>query len=103
MSSKAPIGGSLAVEVQLKGEAASALRHTGSQMEKASAALLALHARLASGVAGAERRVLLEQYRVARAEAEHRKWCLIVQREAMGLWHHDDLDDIYPIPPPLKD
>jgi hypothetical protein len=91
----------LAIEVQLRQEKASALRRVGDKLEKLIGELTGLERELqaASGPKRAER---LARYQQLRAEAEHQRWCLIVQREAMGLWNHAEVDLMYRIPPPVR-
>lgn len=43
-------------------------------------------------------RVLPDRREHVLAEAAERFWCLIVQREAIGLTHHDDLIEILAVP-----
>ena len=95
--------GPLAIEVQLRGEAASALRHVGSKLDSALAELVAMHAQLLQTEPGPARVTRVAEYRAKRAEVEHRKWMLIVQREAMGLSHHGEVDEVYPLPPPVRE
>jgi hypothetical protein len=38
----------------------------------------------------------------ARDRAVRYRWYLEVQREALGLFEHGILDEIYPLPPPLE-
>jgi len=38
----------------------------------------------------------------ARDRAVRYRWYLEVQREALGLFQHGVLDEIYPLPPPLE-
>ena len=40
-------------------------------------------------------------YEALRKQARRYRWYLEVQREALGLVRHDDLDRFYPIPPQL--
>ena len=40
-----------------------------------------------------------KHYRDVRAQALKYRWYLEVQREALGLRHHQRLDEFYPIPP----
>lgn len=99
-SSGGPIGGTLAIELQLKAEAASALRETGQMLERLLAQLEDARLRLLDAT-GAERASRMDAYRELHKQASYRKWCLVVQREAMGLNHHGELELHYPIPPLL--
>jgi hypothetical protein len=99
-SSKGPIGGTLAIEVQLKAEAAYGLKTLGLTLEKEIGELQKLRQHVQS-LSGRARETKLAEYRKRRGETEHRKWCLIVQREAMGLYNHDDVEELYRVPPAL--
>jgi len=58
--------------------------------------------RLAFGsLDGGERRSARAEYEALRRRVVLYRWYLEVQREAVGLWRHDDLDRFYPLPPPL--
>ncbi|HEY8212447.1 MAG TPA: hypothetical protein VIG99_33420 [Myxococcaceae bacterium] len=95
-----PIGGALAIEVEIRKEKASALRRVAGQLERAISDLRALESRFpAAGTP--DRARFVERYRALRAEAEKYRWNLIVQREAMGLLHHGVVDETYPIPKPI--
>lgn len=91
----------LAIEVQLRQEKASALRRTGDKLEKAIDELTRLEREL-SVSSGPTRAKKLAEYQQARTHAEHERWCLIVQREAMGLWNHAEVDLMYRIPPLVR-
>ena len=76
----------LHAEVELVHERGNALILTAARLE-------ALIAEL--NVAGAEGS---ERHQQLRAQAAHQLWRLIVQREALGLWNHDDVYDCYGVP-----
>ena len=95
--SKEPIGGTLGVEVLIQAEKAAGLKYAGRALEEAQAKAEALAARAADAVGEARARLVAE-HDAARAEFDKRRWYLVVQREAMGLWNHDDLDILYPPP-----
>lgn len=84
---------------ELNKERAGALGLTAHGLE----VLLARCAELAEQIDRAVDRdlyeLLLRDYREARAESETRRWQLCVQREAIGLLRHEDVDRYYPIPP----
>ena len=42
----------------------------------------------------------LEAYGEALRRLRFRRWCLLVQREALGLYRHERLEELYPFPPP---
>jgi hypothetical protein len=96
-----PIGGALAIEVEIRKEKASALRRVAGRLETAIADLRALQAKMPPPGAP-DRARFVERHRELRAEAELQRWYLIVQREAMGLLHHQVVDEMYPIPAPIR-
>lgn len=49
------------------------------------------------------RRRLLAESAEARRQAEQWRWYLCVQREAIGLRRHDDVDATFPIPPIIRE
>jgi hypothetical protein len=102
MSVKKAIQGSLALESELDKERAGALGRTGQQLELSLSKCQALLDRLRAS-AGRERRQLVGDYREARAEAEQWRWYLCIQREAMGLRRHDDVERLYPTPPIVRE
>lgn len=91
----------LPIEVELQKEKAFALRGTGTKLERAIEELRTLEASLPSVPPG-ERALRVQRHARLRVEAERLRWNLMVQREAMGLTRHDDLDRVYPIPAALK-
>jgi hypothetical protein len=48
-----------------------------------------------------ERRPAAEAYAALRAQAHLYRWYLVVQREALGLFRHDEVDRHYALPDPL--
>ncbi|XXF77494.1 hypothetical protein P2318_31240 [Myxococcaceae bacterium GXIMD 01537] len=100
MSSKGPVGGTLAIEVHIRAEAASGLKSLGHQLDRQIAELRRMGEQ-ALVLKGPARASKLADYKKLRGETEYRKWCLIVQREAMGLYNHDDVHEIYRVPPAL--
>lgn len=102
MSSKSPVGGSLAIEVQIRAEAVSSIRLLGQRVERQITELQQLCHQLRAMAPSPARDKKLAEYDEKRREAEYRKWTLIVQREAMGLFNHDDVEEIYRVPPKLS-
>jgi hypothetical protein len=49
----------------------------------------------------AERPRAADAYDALRERARLYRWYLVVQREALGLFHHEDVDRHYPLPEPL--
>ncbi|HYV47224.1 MAG TPA: hypothetical protein VFA20_20335 [Myxococcaceae bacterium] len=96
-----PIGGTLAIEVELRKEKASALRRVAGRLETSIADLQALEAKMPPP-GSPDRARFVERHRALRAEAEQHRWYFIIQREAMGLLHHGVVDEMYPIPRPIR-
>jgi hypothetical protein len=82
---------------ELQEERAAALRRISRRLELLLDELRASGERLA-GAEGVERSAEIASYRELRAEAIKYRWYLEVQREALGLRHHDMLDEFYRIP-----
>jgi hypothetical protein len=91
-----------AMEAELNKERAAALGRTGARLELHLDRCQALLGKL-RGATGAERKALLAEYRHERAEAEKWRWYLTIQREALGLRRHDDVDWRYPAPPAVRE
>ncbi|HVE83499.1 MAG TPA: hypothetical protein VND93_11650 [Myxococcales bacterium] len=98
---KEPIGGFLAIEVEIRKEKASALKRVGGKLEALLDDLQELESKLPRAPSR-ERPRFVERHRMLRAEAEKYRWYLVVQREAIGLTNHDDVLTQYPIPAPLR-
>ncbi|MCU0698970.1 MAG: hypothetical protein MUC96_20905 [Myxococcaceae bacterium] len=88
---------------ELNRERASGLGRTGRLLEEAIAACATLKGQLEGLPAGPRRTELLREYAAQRAEAEKQRWNLEVQREAMGLRRHTDLDSFFPPPPAIRE
>jgi hypothetical protein len=84
----------------LNEERAAALRRIGGTLESLIAQLHALRARLPQ-LSGPERARELSAYRELRRRAIRYRWYLEVQREALGLRHHEALDEFYAVPDTL--
>jgi len=102
MSVKKDFQTSLAMEAELNKERAGALGRTGYLLELHLAQCRTLLEQLRDAT-GRERRRLVAEYRVARAEAEKYRWYLTIQREAVGLRRHDDVERLYPTPPVVRE
>jgi hypothetical protein len=100
-SNSKSLGGPLAIELEILKEKSSALRRVSLKLESLLAQLTQVEQSLA-GTSGAERARQVARHRELRAEAEKQRWYLIVQREAMGLYHHEDVESMYRLPAPLK-
>ncbi|WP_224368226.1 hypothetical protein [Hyalangium versicolor] len=99
--SRTSIDTPLAVEVAIRQEKAGALRRVGDTLEKMLVELKTLESELRT-LNGPPRTKRLTLYQQIRADAEYQRWCLVVQREAMGLFDHSEVDLMYPVPPQLK-
>ena len=99
MSLKHDLQSASAWEAELNKERAGARGMTAKKLEALLAQCAELAAKIDSLERGALRELLLEDYRRARAEAERQRWNLCVQREAMGLRRHEDVDRHYPVAP----
>lgn len=86
-------------EAELNKERAGALGLTARKLEALLEQCRELGAKIDSLERGALRDLLLEDYRKARTESERQRWNLCVQREAMGLRRHEDVDRHYPVAP----
>ncbi len=83
---------------ELQEERAAALARISRRLERLLAQLEATRERIAHG--GDEDRVRdVGVYRELRKEAVKYRWYLEVQREAIGLRHHQRLEEFYPLPP----
>jgi hypothetical protein len=89
-------------EAELNKERAGALGLTARRLEAELERCAALHAEW-RGAKPARRAVLEGEYEAARVESERLRWNLCVQREAMGLRRHEDVDLLYPPAPRLRD
>jgi hypothetical protein len=89
------------LDLELRSEAAAALGRIGSRLET----LLGELRRMREGEVETSEQVAgapdLAAYEALRAQARRYRWYLEVQREALGLRSHADVDRFYPIPPPL--
>ncbi|MFY0579699.1 hypothetical protein ACN28S_40505 [Cystobacter fuscus] len=102
MSSNANfLGGTLAIEVEIRKEKTSALRRVATRVESLLEELKQVEQCLA-GTRGPERARWVARHKELRAEADKQRWYLIVQREAMGLFHHDDVYEMYRLPAPVE-
>jgi hypothetical protein len=80
-------------------EIAKALGHSGEKLEGVLEKLDALGKKLAGVEDAAGYNALVDRYNDLRKEALTRREMLMIHREAIGLWRHQDLDACYPIPP----
>lgn len=85
-------------EEEIRKEIADSFGRSGRALEKAIAELRAVRERLLSAASCEERAAFRVEFEAVRRRVDHRRWCLIVQRECLGLRDHRDLDRAYPIP-----
>ena len=107
-----------ALEREILEETASALGSSARRLEASLAALAKLDRELneqearaseaqasnAQGAASHEeaRRALVERFNAQREHAMLRLHYVCIQREALGFFHHEELDRYYPVPPKRK-
>ena len=83
---------------ELQEERAAALARISRRLERLLEQLQAAREQIARG-REEDRARDIEAYRELRQQAVKYRWYLEVQREAIGLRHHQRLDEFYPIPP----
>jgi len=88
-------------ETELRAEKAAALARIAGTLE---GLLAELRRRRESfgGLPSEERDPAVGAYDALREQARLYCWYLVVQREALGLFRHDDVDRHYPLPEPLS-
>jgi hypothetical protein len=94
-----PLNDTLPIEQELAAEKAATLGRAGDRFAAALAALARLDEEIAREGPDAAR---ARKRRDLHAEAAERLWFLIVQREAVGLGHHDGIYQLYRVPPDLR-
>jgi hypothetical protein len=87
------------VEEEIRREKAAALGRAGERLEAALAATAALGRAVDAEADPARHAVLLADYEDARRRASHARTMLLIQREAIGLRQHRDVDRTFPEPP----
>ncbi len=100
MSVKRDLQNASAWEAELNKERAGALAITARKLEDQLERCTKLREELTLAE-GLLRELLLRDYREAREESERQRWNLCVQREALGIRRHEDVDRFYPIAPRL--
>jgi hypothetical protein len=86
-------------EEEILREKAAALGRAGERLEHALAETAALGAALDAERDPARRPALLADYEAARRRADSARLMLIIQREAVGLRQHRDVERQFPDPP----
>jgi hypothetical protein len=87
------------LEQEIVKEKAAALGRAGERLEAALAEARTLGAALDAEGDPRRRAPLLREYDAARRRAASARLMLLVQREAIGLRHHRDVDQQFPEPP----
>ena len=87
------------LEREIVQEKAATLGRAGERLEAALAAALALAETLDGERDPARREALLREYEAARRQAAAARLMLVIQREAIGLRYHRDVDRQFPEPP----
>jgi hypothetical protein len=87
------------LEQEIVREKAAALGRAGERLDAALADTGALAQELDAEPDPARRRVLLQRYEGARQRAMLARTMLLIQREAIGLRYHRDVDRQFPEPP----
>jgi hypothetical protein len=100
MSVKRDLQNASAWESELNKERAGALAITAGKLEAELERCKQLRKELESAT-GPLRELLLRDYRESREESERQRWNLCVQREAIGVRRHEDVDRFFPIAPKL--
>jgi hypothetical protein len=100
MSVKRDLQSASAWEAELNKERAGALGMTAQKLEALLERCRELRERLLTAE-GPLRELLRRDYSEAREESERQRWNLCVQREAIGLRRHEDVDRFYPVAPKL--
>lgn len=93
------------LEYEIRAEQAASLGRIGRLLESKIAELEAVQTELV-GCQGPDRQherpALIEKCLTLHKEAERYFWYMLVQRECMGIYHHESLRRHYPIPSALK-
>ena len=98
-----PAAGLLQTERELVAERAAALARIAGTLEELLQRLDGVRAEIAKArLSPGQRAALGDEYRALREKARLYHWYLRVQREAIGFFRHDGLDERYPIPGQLE-
>jgi hypothetical protein len=87
------------LEREIVQEKAAALGRAGERLESALASARALGEALDTEQEPGRRAALLREYETVRRQAATARLMLLIQREAIGLRHHRDVDRQFPEPP----
>jgi hypothetical protein len=97
-----PIDLMKAVEHEIAQEKAFSLGRVGARLEELLHKLRELGDAVARAQSDQERAACVEAYNACRQRAADTYYALTIQREAMGVKHHELLAATYPIPPKMK-
>ena len=86
------------IDEEIRREKAAALGRAGERLEDALRETEEIGARLDAAGDATERARLLDTYDVARRRALAARHALVIQREAIGLRNHRDVDRLFPEP-----
>ena len=92
------VQGLVAIEQEILREAAASLGRQGARVERALATLRELELAFERQPSQA----LADRHDAERAEAERALWHLRIQREALGMRNHRELERRYPLPRQLR-
>jgi len=91
-----------AVEHEIAQEKAFSLGRVGARLEELLRELRELGDAVARAQSDEERAARVDAFNACRQRAADAYYALTIQREAMGVKHHELLAATYPIPPKLK-
>ena len=91
-----------AVEHEIAQEKAFSLGRVGARLEELLRELRELGDAVARAQSDEERAARVDAFNACRQRAADTYYALTIQREAMGVKHHELLAATYPIPPKLK-
>ena len=89
-------------EREIQAEKAATLGRAGERLEAALREVAVVRARVVTATDPKERERLAHEYERARQAALVARRTLIIQREALGLRQHREVDELYPVPPRLS-
>ena len=87
------------IEEEIRREKAAALGRAGERLDDALRETAEIGTRLDVTADPDERSRLLDDYEAARKRAQAARYALVIQREAIGLRNHRDVDRLFPEPP----
>jgi hypothetical protein len=91
------------IDEEIRREKAAALGRAGERLEEALQETEDLGRRLDGAVDPSVRRELIDAYEAARQRAQAARYALVIQREAIGLRNHRDVERLFPEPPRRRD